>query len=52
MTGFFARFIPDFSNRAERLYALKLKEVKFIWTQEHQSAIEYLKEGLSESPIL
>jgi len=52
MTGFYARFIPDFSKRAAPVHALKRKEAKFIWAQEHQSAFESLKQALSEAPVL
>ena len=52
MAGLYARFIPDFSKRAAPLHALKRKEAKFIWAQEHQSAFESLKQALSEAPVL
>jgi len=34
------------------MHALKRKEAKFIWAQEHQSAFESLKQALSEAPVL
>ena len=52
MTEFYARFVPDFSKRAAPLHALKRKEAKFTWAQEHQSAFEFLKQALSEAPVL
>jgi len=52
MAGFYARFIPDFSKRAAVLHALKKKGAKFVWTQEHQTAFNSLKQALMEAPVL
>jgi len=52
MTGFYARFIPDYSKRAAVLHALKKKGAKFVWTEEHQIAFNSLKQALMEAPVL
>jgi len=52
MAGFYARFVPGFSQHAAPLHALKKTGVKFVWTEEHQMASESLKQALSEAPIL
>ena len=52
MTGFYARFIPNFSECAAVLHALKRKGSPFIWASEHQAAFEALKKALMEAPVL
>ena len=52
MTGFYARFIPEFSNCAAPLHALKRKGAIFDWTSEHNDAFETLKKALSQAPVL
>jgi hypothetical protein len=52
MVGLYARFIPDFSRRADALRGLKKKGVRFVWGNEHQMAFESLKLALSEAPVL
>jgi len=52
MIGFYARFIPDFSKRADHLHALKRKVANLIWAQEFQFAFESLKQALSEAPVI
>jgi hypothetical protein len=52
MTGFYARFIPDYSRRAAPLHALKRKGAKFEWGDEQQAAFVSLKGALSEAPVL
>jgi len=52
MTGFYARFIPDYSKRAAVLHALKRKGAKFMWTEEYQIAFNSLKQALMEAPVL
>ena len=51
LIGFYDRFIPDFSGKASVLHALK-KVVRFVWEDEHQTALEYLKLALCEAPVL
>jgi hypothetical protein len=52
MTGFYARFTPDYSRCAAPLHVLKRKGVKFLWNSEQQAAFESLKRALSEAPVL
>jgi hypothetical protein len=52
MVGFYAQFIPDYSQMAEPLHALKRKGAKFVWTAEQQTAFENLKKSLCEAPLL
>ena len=42
MGSYYRRFIPDFSEIAEPVIALTRKHVRFKWTDECQSAFEYL----------
>jgi len=52
MVGFYARFIPEFSQHAAPLHALKEKGCQFNWTDQHQVAFDTLKKALSEAPVL
>ena len=52
MVGFYARFIPGFSELADALHALKRKEVSFVWAEEHAAAFEKLKQALCQAPVL
>jgi len=52
MTGFYGRFIPQYSQRASALHALKRKGVKFEWTYECEDAFNDLKQALVEAPVL
>ena len=51
MVGFYSRFIPEFSNCAAPLRALKRKGAIFEWTSEHNDAFEALKKALSQAPV-
>jgi hypothetical protein len=50
MVGFYTWFIPDHSQHAEPLHALKRKGAKFIWTQ--QTTFNHLKQALCQAPVL
>ena len=52
MTGFYARFIPNYSKCAAALHALKKKGARFVWTHEYQVAFDSLKRALSQAPVL
>jgi hypothetical protein len=52
MVGFYARFIPRYSQIAEVLHGLKRKGVPLVWNKEHQGAFETLKRALCEAPVL
>ncbi|KAI2647959.1 Retrovirus-related Pol polyprotein from transposon 17.6 [Labeo rohita] len=52
MAGWYHRFVPNFSQIAEPLTALKRKGARFKWTAACQDAFDNLKQHLMESPIL
>jgi len=52
MVGFYARFIPHFSQCAAPLHDLKKKGRQLVWTDQHQNAFDALKKALCESPVL
>ena len=47
MGSYYCRFIPNFSEIAEPVIALTRKHAQFKWTDECQSAFEYLKQSLT-----
>ena len=52
MTGFYRRYIPNYSKIAKPLSALTRKNAQFLWTPECQESFEKLKESLVTQPIL
>jgi len=52
LSGYYRRFIKDFSTIAAPLYNLTRKESEFRWTTECQEASDELKRRLVEEPIL
>lgn len=52
MSGWYHRYVPNFSDIAEPLNALKRKGVRFQWTADCQASFESLKRHLTTSPIL
>jgi len=52
MIGFYARFIPRFSQMASVLHGLKKKGARFVWADEHAAAFDSLKQALCEAPVL
>jgi len=52
MVGFYARFIPGYSDVAAALHRLKRKGVSFVWAEEQKKAFDKLKRALCELPVL
>lgn len=52
MTGWYSRFIPNYSDIAAPIFNLLKKGVKFEWNVEADKAFEILKERLSSAPVL
>ena len=54
LTGYYRRFIPNYTKNAQPLTKLTSKEYceKFAWTAEIQSAFQKLKQLLCSAPIL
>ena len=52
MTGFYRRYIKQFSEIARPLTQLTKKNTRFAWSTEAQEAFEILKECLTQAPIL
>jgi hypothetical protein len=52
MSGFYARFIPSYSEVAEPLHELKRKGMKFKWGEAQQGAFEDIKKALCRAPVL
>jgi len=52
LSGYYRRFIKDFSAIAAPLYNLTRKESDFRWTPECQDAFDELRRRLFEGPVL
>lgn len=52
LTGFYRRFIKDYSAIASPLTHLLHKNIKFEWQNEQQKAFDDLKERMMQRPIL
>jgi len=52
LSGYYRRFIKNFSVIAAPLYGLTLKDGEFKWTQECQAAFDELKSRLVSEPVL
>jgi len=52
LSGYYKRFVKDFSVIAAPLYALTQKGAEFCWTSECQEAFDELKQRLTSEPIL
>ncbi|GJX02645.1 putative reverse transcriptase domain-containing protein [Tanacetum coccineum] len=52
LTGYYQRFIKDFSKIAKSLTELTQKNKKYIWGEDQESAFQLLKQKLCEAPIL
>ena len=52
LSGYYRRFVKDFSSIALPLYALMKKGVEFVWMNECQEAFDELKRRLMTGPVL
>lgn len=52
LTGYYRRFIPNFSKLTKPLTSLLKKDVPFIWGESQQMAFEQCKQLLINPPIL
>ncbi|GJW95781.1 putative reverse transcriptase domain-containing protein [Tanacetum coccineum] len=52
LTGYYRRFIKDFSKIAKSLTELTQKNKKYIWGKDQESVFQLLKQKLCEAPIL
>lgn len=52
LAGWYHRFVPNFSQIAEPINALKKKGRKFQWSPQCQQSFEKLKACLTSPPIL
>lgn len=52
LTGYYRRFLENFSKRAKPLSDLLKKDVKFSWGPEQQTSFEDLRDALCTEPIL
>ena len=51
-TGYYRRFIENFTKIASPLFKLLTKDYEFKWSLDFQSAFEALKTRISKAPIL
>jgi len=52
LSGYYRRFVKDFSIIAAPLYGLMGKGAEFVWTEQCQQAMDELKKRLVSKPIL
>ena len=52
LTGYYCKFIRNFAKHSKPLTILTKKDQPFRWTNEQQTAFDYLKTKLCEDPIL
>ena len=52
LCGYYRRFIKDYAEIASPLTNLQRKGVKFVWTEECQSAFNTLKKALTSHPVM
>jgi len=52
LANYYRRFIQDFAKVAHPLHKLTRKNTKFVWTNEAQSAFNYLKSKFVSAPVL
>jgi hypothetical protein len=52
MTGYYAKFIPNFANKAFALTELTKRNRAFTWGKEEEKAYNEVRKGLSSEPVL
>jgi hypothetical protein len=52
LTGYYRKYIREYSRLASPLFELTKKDVPFVWNQDCQRAFDALKKALVEAPIL
>ena len=52
LSGYYRKFIRNFSKIAKPLTELTKKDIPFHWTEKQQNALDTLKRKLCESPVL
>lgn len=52
VVNYYRRFVKNFAQTAEPLYALLKKDARFRWGDRQANAVEELKEKLTRSPIV
>ncbi len=52
LTGYYRKYIREYSRLASPLFELTKKDVQFVWNQDCQRAFDALKRALVEAPIL
>lgn len=52
LAGWYHRFIPQFSEKAAPLHALKQKNASWEWTEQCQQAFNTIKQDLVQAPVL
>ena len=52
LTGYYRRFVPNYSDVAEPLHQLLKKNKKYEWTTECEQAMQKLKSALLSAPVL
>ena len=52
LTGYYRRFILDFSKIAQPMTKLLQKDAKFVWSPACEEAFQALKKFLSTAPVL
>ena len=52
LTGYYRKFIPDYSHKARPLHALARKDTKFEWTEEHTKAVHELNKAIADPQCL
>ncbi len=52
LASYYRKFIPGFAKTAKKLNEKTPDNVKFVWSEEMQTAFEELKEKLTSAPVL